>query len=193
MFKRRNPLSIIERLTLALWPRRGWLRQSTYVAHRLGRLPGSPYSIAAGFAAGVAVSFTPFIGLHFVLAAGLALLLRANVIASAIGTVIGNPWTFPFIWSWIFTLGHWLLGSHADTGLSANLSMNYIIERPLQVLLPMIVGGLPTGVVAWFVAFIPLRSIVERYRYARRKRLIKRELRRRKLAKEAASARLLEE
>jgi hypothetical protein len=35
---------------------------------------------------------------HFVLSALLAYIARANIIASAIGTVVGNPWTFPFIW-----------------------------------------------------------------------------------------------
>src|SRR3546814_6570308 len=76
MFKRRIPLPFHRRARSFLWPRGGWRRSGTYVAHRLRRLPGPPYRIAAGFASGAAISFTPFIGLHFVLATLLALCLK---------------------------------------------------------------------------------------------------------------------
>ena len=73
---------------------------------RLKRLQGTPYSIATGFACGVAISFTPFIGFHMILAALTAWLIRGNIIASAIGTIVGNPWTFPFIWLAVFVNYH---------------------------------------------------------------------------------------
>ncbi len=157
-----------------LWPRSGWRRSGAYVAHRLRRLPGTPYRIAAGFASGAAISFTPFIGLHFVLAALLALVVRGNLIAAAIGTAVGNPWTFPFIWLWTYSLGRWVLGGEALTALPENLSFQHIFENPLEVLLPMIVGGIPTALVAWFVFFWPLQRTVAGYQKARRRRLRKR-------------------
>ena len=43
-------------------------RTSIYYYLRLSRLKASIYSISAGFACGSIVSFTPFIGFHFVLA-----------------------------------------------------------------------------------------------------------------------------
>ncbi|GAB4391031.1 MAG: DUF2062 domain-containing protein [Kiloniellaceae bacterium] len=177
MFKRRNPLPLHKRAGAVLWPQGGWRRSGAYVAHRLRRLPGTPYRIAAGFASGAAISFTPFIGLHFVLAALLALLVRGNLIAAAIGTVVGNPWTFPFIWLWIYSLGRWILGGEALTALPEDLSFQHIFEHPLEVLLPMIVGGIPTAAVAWFVFFWPLQRTVAEYQRARRRRL-KRRLRR---------------
>ena len=51
--------------------------------------------IAIGFAAGVFVSFTPLFGLHIVLGAALAWLVRGNIVASLIGTLAGNPVTTP--------------------------------------------------------------------------------------------------
>jgi len=119
----------------------------------------------------VAVSFTPFIGLHFVFAALLALLLRGNVVASAIGTAVGNPWTFPFIWAWIYALGQWLMGADTASDLPATLGLNYIFERPLEVLWPMTLGGLPTAVAVWIVVFWPVRGAVAEYQYARRWRM----------------------
>jgi hypothetical protein len=171
MFGRRNPLPIHHWVRSVVWPKAGWRRASRYVAHRVRRLPGTPYRIAAGLASGAAVSFTPFVGLHFVFAALLALLLRGNVVASAIGTAVGNPWTFPFIWAWIYTLGQWLMGAEAASDLPETLSLGYIFERPLDVLWPMTLGALPTTVVVWIGFFWPVRGAVAEYQHARRRRM----------------------
>lgn len=172
-----------------LWPRQGWRRAGSYVAHRLRRLPGTPYRIAAGFASGAAVSFTPFIGLHFFLAGLLAVVLRGNIMAAAIGTVVGNPWTFPLIWAWIYGLGTWILGGNGVNGLPDELSFSYIFDNPLKVFVPMMVGSVPTATVAWFLCFWPLRRMVDRYQTARQKRLRRKtEKRRAKLAAKTAKA-----
>jgi uncharacterized protein (DUF2062 family) len=171
MFGRRRPLPLVERTARWVWPRGGWTRQGIYVAHRIKRLPGTPNSIAAGFACGVAVSFTPFIGFHFVLAALLALLMRGNIIASAIGTVAGNPWTFPVIWIWTYNIGLWVLGQEQGGTLPEDFSIQYIFDNPLKVLWPMAVGSLPTGLSAWLIAFFSMRVVVKRYRLRRRSRL----------------------
>ena len=91
MFKRREKISVFSRVGDFFWPQSGWKRSSHYLFHRLARLPGTPYSIAAGFACGAAVSFTPFVGLHFVLGGVFAYIIRGNILSSAIGTAVGNP------------------------------------------------------------------------------------------------------
>ena len=173
MFGRRNPLTLAQRFLLWIWPERGWRRQSAYIAHRIKRLPGTPSRIAAGFACGVAVSFTPFVGFHFILAAFLAVIMRANIIASAIGTAIGNPWTFPFIWLWTYNIGLWLLGRES-VAVEGAMTMDFIFDNPLLVLWPMAVGGFPTAIAAWLVAFFPMRIAVLRYQVRRRRRLRRR-------------------
>ena len=175
MFKRRHPLPFHKRAGAFVWPRSGWRRSGAYVAHRLRRLPGTPYRIAAGFASGAAISFTPFIGLHFVLAALLAVAVRGNVVAAAIGTVVGNPWTFPLIWLWTYSLGRWALGGgHGLKVLPENTSFQHIVDHPFEILLPMVVGGIPTAIVAWFVVFWPLQRTVSEYQKARKRQLRKR-------------------
>ncbi len=171
MFARRSPLPLHRRVRDLVWPSAGWRRASLYVAHRVRRLPGTPYRIAAGFACGAAISFTPFIGFHFVGAALLSLLIRASVVASAVGTVVGNPWTFPFIWTWIFMVGQWLLGGEAVSELPVALSFHYIFERPWDVLWPMTVGGVPTALVVWVAFFWPVRRAVAEYQSVRRRRI----------------------
>ncbi len=64
MFQRRIPISRLRRVRDAFWPQMGWRRASQYTLYRIGRLPGSGYAIAGGFAWGAAMSFTPLIGFH---------------------------------------------------------------------------------------------------------------------------------
>jgi hypothetical protein len=170
MFGRRNPLPVHHWVWSFVWPKAGWRRASRYIAHRVQRLPGTPYRIAAGLASGAAVSFTPFIGLHFLVAALLALLLRGNVVASAIGTAVGNPWTFPFIWAWTYALGQWLMGADAASDLPATLSLGYIFERPLEVLWPMTLGAVPTALIVWMGTFWTVRGAVAEYQHVRHRR-----------------------
>jgi hypothetical protein len=174
MFGRRRRLRLSERLRQLVWPRLGWRRAGTYFSHRVRRLRGTPYSIAAGFACGAALSFTPLIGFHFVLAALLSWLIGANLIAAAIGTVVGNPWTFPFIWIANYRIGAFVLGREGGEGLPEGLTMAYIFANPEAVLLPMVIGGVPMGVVAWVVSFWLVRRTVARYQRMRAARLRRR-------------------
>ena len=169
-----------------VWPRMSWARIFRYWTFKLKRLQGSPYAIACGFACGAAVSFTPFIGFHFILAAVLAWALRGNIIASAIGTAVGNPWTFPFIWAGIMWIGTWILGYERGQDLPAELTFGTIFEEPGTVLVPMLVGGLPTGVIVWLLIFFPIRRVVGNYQHHRQAR----RLRRRRVLDEQRRAKL---
>jgi len=179
MFRRRLHRRQIRRLKELLWPSRGWRRTLRYLVHRIRRLPDSPYSIAAGFACGAAVSVTPFIGFHFAAGALLAWAIRGNVIASAIGALIGNPWTFPIIFLWTYQLGTRMLGVAGAETLPEEMSLSYVLAHPWRMLVPMAVGSLPTAAVTWGASFWVVRLAVIRYRRARRRRLQARPGRRR--------------
>lgn len=185
MFRRRQKLQPKDWVRNLFWPRIGWRRVWFYWIARMGRLPGSDYSLAAGFAFGAAVSFTPFVGFHFVLSALAAWMFRANIVASAIGTAVGNPWTFPFIWIWIYKLGIWLGFEQAKGGLTnvdfasffGNLlksflrfDLNYLAETAWPIFGPMLLGSLPTAVVAWVVFFLAWRWSINTYRKTRLRR-----------------------
>ena len=152
-------------------------------------MPGSAQSIAAGFACGAAISFTPFVGFHFILAAIFALLIRANILASAIGTAIGNPWSFPFIWIWIYELGHMMGagGSHQEksdldfVGLFSSmmeailrLDFAFLLETVLPVWWPMMVGSIPTTVAVWVLFYLMLKPVVATYQSRRARRIRRR-------------------
>lgn len=180
MFQRRKKPSVMNRVADFFWPSIGFRRSTRYLGYRLARLPGTPYSLAAGFAFGAAVSFTPFVGLHFILGGLLAWIFRANILASAIGTAVGNPWTFPFIWTAIYHLGYWMLGrdAHNDDAFSAGTMENFfqnlmdngwqsVSEIFSSVIFPMLIGSIPLFVVVWLIFYYPLNILIRNFHLRR--------------------------
>jgi uncharacterized protein (DUF2062 family) len=156
MFKRRQSLSFLSSMRRILWPERGFRRLFSYLIQRVARMPGSPVSISIGVACGVAVSFTPFIGFHLFLGAFLAYVFRGHVLASAIGSMVGNPWTFPLIYAATFKVGKWGLAHMGHQTPSLDLSIRDILANPSELLslfLPLGVGGVILGTIAWFSTF----------------------------------------
>jgi len=150
----------------SLWPPMGWRRWWHYIRHRIGRLPGTPYSIAAGFAFGAAVSFTPFMGFHILLSGLGAYFARASIAAAIVGTVVGNPWTFPFIWWGIYELGQIFTGgSLADIDFSA-VTLTALLGRFWDAFLPMSIGGLISAVFVWPAFYFPMRRAIDKYKKA---------------------------
>lgn len=171
-----------KRVREVVWPSLGWRRWVDYFRHRVGRMPGTPYAIACGFAFGAAISCTPFMGIHILGACVLAYVARASVLAAALGTVVGNPWTFPFIWIGIYKLGNLILGVGAEELQTTRLSLGYLLEHPWEVFLPMAVGGLAVFGPVWAAFYFPLRRAVAGYQHRRFLR------RQKKAAKRAARA-----
>ena len=195
MFRRRKPLSTLNQMRAFIWPERGFRRLFSYLFQRIIRLPGSPASIASGFAAGVAASFTPFLGLHFILAAALAMLFRGNVLASAIGTFFGNPWTFILIWLADYEVGLGIIRSlnyGADLHVLSIEELGDIMGNALkfmsfsgaiswaemsrdleQVFMPLLIGGTVLGAVAGLISFLITLWVVKGWRLHRARRLEK--------------------
>jgi uncharacterized protein len=176
MFRRRQKISVANRVRDVLWPRLGWRRYSRYTLHRLARLPGTPHSIAAGFACGVAMSFTPLVGAHVLLALLVSWLIGGSLLSALIGTIIGNPWTFPFIWLWIYNVGLWLGIAAGDAGradfgvffsdlidASLRMDMNFIADRAWPILAPMLAGGAITALGVWLAFYFFLKPVLKAY------------------------------
>ncbi|MEM9148383.1 MAG: DUF2062 domain-containing protein [Pseudomonadota bacterium] len=197
IFKRRERPSWLARLREFVYPRKGFWRGFGYIGKRMRRLPDSPHRIALGFAAGALASFTPFFGFHFFVAAGLAWLVRGNVIASLFGTIVGNPLSFPLISTSSLWLGRWILGRHDEGsnfdavtdafgeafksiwstmkswfGYGDSMLDGFLIFLD-DVFLPYLVGGLPMGAVAGFISYWTLGGLVAAYQARRSRNLEK--------------------
>jgi len=185
LFRRRKKQSFLIKVREFLWPSAGWRRAGHYMKHRLARIDGTPYAIAAGFASGAAVSFTPFVGFHFIFAAIIAWIVRGNILTSAIGTAVGNPWTFPFIWAASYNVGINLLGGKATNDLMGQLDKMFgnftivdLVNDPLNALgpfletifFPMLLGGTIIGASLWFFIYWPIYKLVSEYKIKQLKR-----------------------
>lgn len=179
LFRRRKKADFSERLRTFFWPRRSFLRSAQYFAKRVLRLSATPHAIAAGVAAGVFASFTPFIGFHFIIAAALAWLIAGNLLASALGTAVGNPLTFPFIWAATYKLGQAISDGGFDhvhkhinlVKLFGDLEFSQLWQ---PVLKPMVVGAVPLGLAFAAGFYFLTRWAVATFREQRRKRLAER-------------------
>ena len=153
MFRRRVPLSFAGKVRETLWPRKGFARLYSYLIQRVLRMPGSAYSLASGFACGVAVSFTPLLGFHLLLAIGLAYFIRGNMATALLGTLFGNPWTFPLIFVLLQAIGERIIHYFGFTSLSATPEAGDVYGQFLAYFIPMALGGVLMFILSWLVSF----------------------------------------
>lgn len=178
MFKRRTPRTPLQKIRNFCVPYMGWRRTLKYWQYRTARIPGTPTSIAVGFACGTAASFTPFLFFHLLIAFALAWPMGGSLVAAAIGTLVGNPFTFVFIFPLIYGTGKWLLSmegagtsyeeifkvfdGHSVSGIWDKVTLLF---EPL--LLPMMVGAVPWAMIAGMVSYYMCRNVIERFHLAR--------------------------
>ncbi len=192
MFKRRERRSIFRFFYEVIFSFKGISRAIEYISIRLKRIPDTPHKISLGMSCGIFASFTPLFGLHFLIAGLLSYLLRANVLASLIGTFVGNPITFPIITVFNLKLGEWILGSSeyssGDGGkiFEGFLDFIFLIYKSFftegsigennvprmneflnGVFIPYSLGGLILGIFIAVISYFLLRPLVATYQKKR--------------------------
>ena len=173
IFKRRDRPPLWDRLREMVYPRKGFWRGMDYIRKRLRRVPDSPHRIALGFACGAVASFTPFFGVHIIVAAALAWLVRGNMLAAAFGTIVGNPVTFPFIAAFSLNTGWRILGTGTRFA-GSDFSVGWLWDNIELIFLPYLVGGILPGLFCGVVCYWFIGPIVDAYQNRRRRRLAKR-------------------
>lgn len=168
LFKRRKPLSVFNRLLQFIRPKTGYSRALGYLKKRFYRMTESHYSMAMGFTCGAMLSFTPFVGFHFIIAGFVAYLINASIFMAALGTLVGNPWTFPLMWWSSLKVGNWALGYVQPTNLDITVEMNSIVSDIYSIMIPWIVGSflisLVFGPPIYFIMYWSMKKLRERFR-----------------------------
>tara|TARA_B100000989_G_scaffold256671_1_gene205955 strand:+ start:125 stop:613 length:489 start_codon:yes stop_codon:yes gene_type:complete len=140
-----------------------------YYKLKLARLPASPHAVASGFACGSMVSFTPLLGLHFILAIVFAYLMRGNIVAALLGTIVGNPVTFPFIWGLIYKVGTFVISTkHVE--FNNEINFNMIITQTYEFFLPMLLGGAILAIPVWLITYTLTHSFISSYKKSKIKK-----------------------
>ncbi len=190
VFKRRDKQSLYQRLRTLFFPKKGWKRSIQYVGHRVKRLPDTSHKIALGAGIGVFVCFSPILGVHMAMALVLVYLLRANLVASFITTMFGNPVTYPFIAAASLSLGRAVLGMNAKDDDFQSLHSAFwkaftdtwqliqswfgFAERPdgladflTNLFLPYLLGGTIIGLVLGAITYFLLKPVIVAYQTRR--------------------------
>ncbi len=162
-------------------------RTKKYISLSIKRIKGTPQALSLGLATGIAISFTPFIGLHALLAIFISFIIGGSMAAALIGTLFGNPWTFPFIWYLTFEIGQFI--NYGFFSYEEDFSFK-IIKKEISTLLVilkniivfanipeleenlgklklipfMIVGSIPLVFITWIVSYFSFYIIFKSYR-----------------------------
>ncbi|UWQ28447.1 DUF2062 domain-containing protein [Leisingera sp. M527] len=195
VFRRRDRRPPLRALANFLWPRGGWGRAFLYVKHRVRRLPDSPERIARGIWAGVFTTFTPFYGLHFLVAAIVSRLMNGNILASLSATFFGNPLTYVPIGVASLQTGHWILGTEFDEEVDKSLMGKFMAaggdlkdnlialfnDRPAdwqglylfynEVFYPYMIGGIIPGIITATVCYVLSLPVIRVYQQRRRSKI----------------------
>jgi len=168
LFRRREAMSLLERLRVSLWPRRSWSRSTRYVVHRVRRLSATPHAVALGFAAGVFAACTPFMGFHMLMASLLAWIAGGSIVAAILGTFVGNPLTYWLFWIGTYELGSVMLGSGQDK-LRLDFSEGFFqTDQIWAAVRPMTLGAVPLGLALGALSYALVRPAVNAYQHRRR-------------------------
>lgn len=168
----------------------GALRAFKYHFYNLLRLPDSAKSIAIGIAFGAAVSATPTMGLQILIAIGLSWIFGGNAVAAAIGTIWGNPLTFPFYWIASFKLGMFLMPM---PGLEKVFSLGKIeafatkivkmfwnfdfsgiwdgLIKIYDVWIRMMLGSIPFFIITWIVFYLVFYYLISKLQIVRQQKI----------------------
>lgn len=167
----------------ALERSRRWTATLRFAARRLSGLRASPHEIALGCAAGAFASITPLLGVQTLLAIAIAALLRASVPAAVIGTFVGNPLSWPFIWASTYAMGLQIVGLDGvfdPSVFERNVLMVWgaFLQHSPQLLdvtaallwpllWPMLAGSLPIGLLIAAIVYYISRNVVRAWRVRR--------------------------
>ena len=137
-------------------------RASLFYFLKLVRVKDSQDKLAVGFACGSMVSFSPFIGFHFLLAVIFAYIFRGNIVASLIGTFVGNPFTFPFIWIFIYKVGNIFFKN--DQNFSLELTFQNLYDQGYDILIPMLIGSLIVSIPVWLISYFTVKFLMSSFK-----------------------------
>jgi len=144
----------------------------------------TPSRTAAAFALGVFFGFSPFLGLHTLLALACAFVLNLNRVAVLLGVYSNLPWIIAAYYAVTTAAGAWVLGTRLPPNFGERLTELFALSfwqkafwERLWVLLdpllwPYFVGSLVGAVLLAGAAYYVTRGLLEaaRHRHLREAR-----------------------
>jgi uncharacterized protein (TIGR03546 family) len=123
-------------------------------------LDSHPGHISLGFSVGVFISFTPFIGIHSLMAIVIAFVFRLNKLTCVTATWVNTPLTVIPMLGLSYKLGSVLLGNAPVELQVKSLEWQYLKPHAASLML----GSSIIGFVAAILSYIVVYYIIVRFR-----------------------------
>ena len=140
------------------------LRIFRLIKLKVYRIRDFPESVAIGLSWGVAVSFTPLLGFHLIICYLGTWLMRGNLIAATVGTIVGNPWTFPFFFYINYKIGLFFFHKPLD---NYEFKVQFFIDNFSDLFYPTLFGSMPIAFSTWFITYYTTKYLLNK-RYERK-------------------------
>ena len=126
------------------------LRSFKFIKNKIIRIKDFPEAISIGLAWGACVSVTPLLGLHIIICFLGTYIMKGNLLAAAAGTVLGNPWTFPFFFYLGFKIGCFFYEPDVDI---FEFRISFFTENFEELFIPTLIGSIPIAILIWFITY----------------------------------------
>lgn len=127
--------------------------------YKIFRIKDFPESVAIGLAWGAAVSFTPLLGFHLIICYSGTLIMRGNLIAATVGTIIGNPWTFPFFFYLAYKIG---LLFYFEPLEHYEFEISFFLKNFENLFYPTMFGSLPVSILVWLITYYISKNVLKK-------------------------------
>ena len=135
---------------------------------KLYRIRDFPEAVAIGLAWGASVSMTPMLGLHLITCYLGTWMMRGNMVAATVGTVVGNPWTFPFIFYLDYKVGTLFFFKPLD---DFNLNIVFFGDNFEKLFFPTLLGSIPIAIITWFITYIVSKKLLNKRFYDKQNKI----------------------
>ncbi len=148
-------------------PSNRWAEPWRKAYQRFLKIRGHPREISLGFALGLFVGMSPFMGLHTAIAVLLAALFKWNKISAAIAVWISNPFTAPVIYGLTYITGATVMSYENSYTLPQQFDLDAlvdIIRSAPDIIGVLIVGGLVMGIPLAAIGYFGAYFAIYEYR-----------------------------
>ena len=135
---------------------------------KIYRIRDFPESVAIGLAWGVAISFTPLLGFHLIICYLGTVLMRGNLIAATVGSVVGNPWTFPIFFYYAYKIGLFFFFTPLQ---NYEFTIGFLLENFGELFFPTLIGSLPIAIIIWFITYKVSKFYLEKRYYEKKNKV----------------------
>ena len=136
--------------------------------YKIIRIKDFPESVAIGLAWGASVSVTPLLGLHLIICYAGTWIMRGNLVAATVGTIVGNPWTFPFFFYLDYKIGVFFYFEKME---NYEMKLEFLIKNFEELFLPTLFGSIPVAILVWLITYYLTKNILEKRLNAKKNKI----------------------